>query len=1103
MDKYEYKVRAQEIRDLIASSQYEKAAEIADTIDWSRVKKSTFLCTISDLYKINKRYEDAIELLQLAYDRYPGGKDILYSLCELYLSTGDTIRAIATYKEFCQVAGSDIRKYILQYKVYVAQEVSLEERIEVLEELKKRDYREKWAYTLAYLYHRVGLGTKCVEECDELISWFGEGKYVDMAMELKMLHQPLSDQQQEMYNHRIDSVISDSRWEGKKNSNAVSGNTTVWEPVKDKDLKKPVTPVDDSTKVMPTIHISVDDSTKVIPSIHVGAETSGNIQVTPLDEAVALSLGHTQVYRGEIPEPEINVKTVDVGAYNTINLQAAIAEGVQEVLENGVTGVLPTDEVQGAAGEKIVKANTKKIIGYDEKTVLASDTKEIPGSEDDEEPPHIDFDPRAWDKAVEEEIQGNSFDEENKVSDYTQYLGAVADKFLGRDRKKEKAEYKESEKTPSEKATSDQNVNAEEELIREKETVEEEALSAQPPEQIATVLSQEADGQISFVVPEAPRVDKQITGQLNINDVLNEWARMKREYEEKNRKQFREQIKQQTGELFNEFETAALNGVLETLQREAEEESRKAREDETALDSAEIVMEADNIMPVKEVTYESDFVPAEINVYHPDSAVFEEDQPAGETETVEEADTSEEPETSENETSEEEAATPAVTEEEENSEITAEVGEEHPLEDAFDEQYSEGEDLSAEDAGEFETSEGEYPEETEISEGDGFAGEPEYTEDSGYAEEPEYTEELMPADESEYERYAQEEEPECTEEPEAAKDIAYSEENDSSDTYGEVEELAEIEESSGEVFDQYYNEEPESEVFDIYPAEEHEETATLNRTKMFYEKKLEESKKAHEPEEEDDGEFVRELTKEEKELFGPYVQSKAARKQLVSILDGTSMASYSGNIILTGGDGNDTSDLATAIMKDIKQTDSNFSGKVARITGDKLNNKKVASVIKQLANGALIIEKANKMSVETASELYRSLDQENLGIIVTIIDTERNIEKLLERSPGLTEFFTVKMNLKPLTADQLADYAVKYAYEKEYSIDQMGMLALHTQITLRQTSTHSVNVLEVREIVDKAIANVKKKSAKHFFDVLLGKRYDEEDMIILGEKDFR
>ena len=1016
MDKYEYKVRAQEIRDLIASSQYEKAAEIADTIDWSRVKKSTFLCTISDLYKINKRYDDAIELLQLAYDRYPGGKDILYSLCELYLNTGDTIRAISTYKEFCQVAGNDIRRFILQYKVYVAQEVSLEERIEVLEEIKKRDYREKWAYTLAYLYHRVGLGTKCVEECDELISWFGEGKYVDMAMELKMLHQPLDEKQQEMYNHRIDSVISDSRWEGKKNSNAVDTNTTVWEPVRDKTPSQ-TDAVDGATKVLPTIPEDIG-ATRVLPDI----KESGNIgEVSALDEAVALSLGHTQVYRGGVEEPEINVKTVDVGAYNTINLQQAIAEGVQEVLENGVTGVIPADVI--LSGEKVVKADTKKIIGYDEKTVLQSDTKEIPGSEDDDEPPHIDFDPRAWDKAMEEEMEDNNF-EEDTVSDYTQYLGAVADKLRG-------------------------NNNANSEPVKpvqeEAEPVspeEEEGLFAQPPEQIATVLSQEADGQIRFVVPEAPHPDKQITGQLNINDVMAEWARMKREYEEKNRKQFHDQVKQQTGELFNEFETAALNGVLASLQREAEEETKQHREEEAALDSAEILIEGEENMPIKEVTYESDFVPADLNVFEPeidDSAEAPTKEiPAGE---IAEGAIG--------------AAAAAAVAGAEVSEIGAEGTEEVSVE---EKEVSEDEELS------------------DVTDG--------YNAEEVLEETDEYNE-----------------------------DIATEE----TDEYGEVEELAEIdgysddeqtaEFTEGEdIYEDIYEEasgEPaESEFFDIYPAEE-PEAPVENRTKMFYEKKLEESKKAQKPEEEDDDEEVRELTKEEKELFGPYIQSKSARKQLIHILEGTTMASYSGNIILTGGDGNDTADLATAIMKDVKQTDSNFAGKVARIGGDKLNNKKVATVIKQLQNGALIIEKANKMSIDTVTDLYKSLDQENLGIIVTIIDSERNIEKLLERAPQLSELFTVRMNLKPLTAEQLADFAVKYAYEKEFSIDEMGMLALHTQITLRQTATHSVNVVEVREIVDKAIANVKKKSAKHFFDVLLGKRYDEEDMIILGEKDFR
>ncbi|MDE7113845.1 MAG: hypothetical protein K2O57_06635 [Acetatifactor sp.] len=204
MDKYEYKVRAESIRELIAQRDYIQAAEIADTIDWRRVKSVMMLCTISDLYKINRRYEDARDLLLLAYERRPGGRNICYSLCELSIKTGEFVQAMEYYKEFVRVAPKDPGRYILQYKLYEDQDVSLEERIEVLEDLKKHDYREKWAYELAYLYHRVGLATRCVEECDEMILWFGEGEYVVKAMELKMLHQPLSAEQQEKYDHRFD-----------------------------------------------------------------------------------------------------------------------------------------------------------------------------------------------------------------------------------------------------------------------------------------------------------------------------------------------------------------------------------------------------------------------------------------------------------------------------------------------------------------------------------------------------------------------------------------------------------------------------------------------------------------------------------------------------------------------------------------------------------------------------------------------------------------------------------------------------------------------------------------------------------------------------------
>ena len=199
MDKYEYKVRSEEIKDLIGKKKFAEAMKIADTIDWRRVKSVNMLCAISDLYKLNRRYEESREILQMAYEKHPGGRMIVYSLCELSIKLDDVVAAVEYYKEFVQIAPRDNGRYVLQYKLYEAQEVSLEERIAVLEELKHREYREKWAYELAYLYHRIGLSTKCVEECDELILWFGEGKYVTKAMELKMLHAPLSEEQQKKY----------------------------------------------------------------------------------------------------------------------------------------------------------------------------------------------------------------------------------------------------------------------------------------------------------------------------------------------------------------------------------------------------------------------------------------------------------------------------------------------------------------------------------------------------------------------------------------------------------------------------------------------------------------------------------------------------------------------------------------------------------------------------------------------------------------------------------------------------------------------------------------------------------------------------------------
>ena len=247
---------------------------------------------------------------------------------------------------------------------------------------------------------------------------------------------------------------------------------------------------------------------------------------------------------------------------------------------------------------------------------------------------------------------------------------------------------------------------------------------------------------------------------------------------------------------------------------------------------------------------------------------------------------------------------------------------------------------------------------------------------------------------------------------------------------------------------------------------------------------------------------IRSLTREEKELFGPYIQSRAAREQLAKTIDNISMASYTGNVIVTGDEGMDTSTLAKNLIREVQMTDSNFSGDVARISGQALNDRDVASTLQQLKNGALIIQKASGMSRETAVALHKQLQGESLGIIVVMEDTKKAINKLLQENEELGDSFTARIEVQALSNDTLVAFGRQYAREIEYSIDELGVLALHTRIEEMQTIDHAVTVMDVKEIVDEAVRHASRKTVGHFVGILLGKRYDEEDMIILTEKDF-
>lgn len=872
LDKYEYKVRADEIKSLISQGEYTEAVKIADTIDWRRVKSVMMLCTISDLYKINRRYEDSRDILLLAYEKHTGGRLIVYSLCELSIKLGDFVQALEYYKEFVQLAPKDSGRYVLQYKLYEAQEVSLEERIEVLEELKKRDYREKWAYELAYLYHRVGLTSKCVEECDEMALWFGEGRYVLKALELKMLHTPLDEEQQIKYEQmkQTGGFIQSDYMTDQQAIKEEAGRETEEEEDNEFSLEENI--LTDSTKEMP-----------------------------PKEEL------------------DIQVKTVDVSQYNTINLQKELAESMKEFLEQNKTQDMPVEEMQEVLQEEkqaSIQQNTDEMR-------LVTD-KDLNGGS-------------------EEVFFGNTeeVNVQDVVSELVQKRNSVTPFAPVNEQMQEEASNRQDLSQNSEPVPS---------------LVSFPAASSNPtlsntgviktftkPSGYDNMLSQEYDGQISLVVPEEAKVEKQITGQISIEDIMAEWEKMKQENERRRMEEIRERVRQQTDTLFADFDESTKSGLLENLEKAMVTAAIREEKQKAAQERPKIIKVSD------------------IENY-----ISEEKKPAQEI---------------------------LVNPKEEKEEILS-LSEE-PVEEIIE----------------------------KITQ--------------------EMAEEKDAAATEKVEEKLEEEEPE-TEKDEKSRRKA--------------------DEAQG-------NE-------DLAEAETGEEKDNINKY------------------------TAREMTSSEREQFAPFIHHKKTRKQIVEAIDNISMASYTGNVIITGEEGTGTIALAKLLVKEIQLSDSNFSGKVAKISGSTMNKKDVGATLSKLSSGALIIENAAAMKKAAVTQLLKELNQEEKGLIVLLEDSKSSMNELLEKYPDLTNTFNLRVDVEALDDQTLVKYAKKYALDQEYSIDELGVLALHTRIADMQTSDHEVTLSEIEELVDEAIYYADRKTPRHFFDVLVGKRYDEEDMIVLREKDF-
>lgn len=897
MDKYEYKLRLEEIKTLNKKGRFQDSAQIADTIDWKKVRNTSTLGIISDVYKINRRFDDAREILLLANEKSPQNRRIVYALCDLAIKTGQVVEAVEYYKQFVQLSPNDNSKYILLYKIYEAQDISLEERIAVLKEYKKREYNEKWAYELAFLYHRVGLATECVEECDQLILWFGEGKYVLKAMELKRLYVPLSPAQQQLY---------DSQYGGR--------NAVEEEPQE--------APAQEQTQAVR----SAESKEKADLDIHVKPMDMGQYNTINLQEALAASMRDVfAVDREEVKtaspeqeEPDLmkNQQTV----YAAENGNGEYQEDISRVLEESdqwdaqATGQLDTEETKLAAD--------------------AVDAAESVSVQPTQSTPQVYAD-------VEPTLP---------VASSSEACAYVAEPVNAQPEAPILAAQPAPEQTPAVTDPADAGMQEIHPAVVETPWM---PMETDKIERIQGVEIQEKAAAVPERQPERKavvgntKIERQTTGQMNIEEVLKEWERLKKENEEKRKQETRQWMLQQTGSLFDDFDESSRNGVLEQLQREES-------------------------LPVEE---EKDPANAE-----------NQEAPAGDRAAVE--------------TTAAKAPLVDPSRETETEELE-EIEEAPPVADAA----------------------------------------------QGYTEQNAETE---AQDAEPVQRYAKQAAPErigapATEETKASRQEAPTPQP----------------EASGE------------------------------------EKRLQERVSQQQA-----AERVRSMTKAERKLFAQFIPTKRAMRQLVAALDEISLSAYTGNVVITGMPGSGTLKLTKCMIREIQASDGNFSGKVAKVNAELINKKDAKALVEKVANGALVIEKAGKLSNEGCEKLADALNQEHTGIIVFVLDEKRAIDRLYKKNGRLMESFTARFDIAALDSATLVKYGCQYAYTQEYSIDELGRLALHTRIEDMQTSSHAVTVGEVRDIVDEAIAHANRKTIGHFIDIVLRRRYDEDDMIILREKDF-
>ena len=1028
MDKYEYKLKTEEMLELMEDGEYRKAAAAADLIDWKRVRNAGMLMNVSDIYEKTKEYQKSYDVMNLAYRRSEGSRKVIYKLCSLAIKTKNIDEAIDYYDEFIQIAPKDPNRHILRYQILRAQRAPIEQQIEALEEFKKAEYIEEWAYELAKLYREAGMMTECLEECDDLILWFSEGKYVYKAMELKMQYKPLSPSQQQKYDHRYEKLSSETEeipdlasylGEDEEKDSASEGAEALGDTRSIGLTEQPVMENDSTSDVIDTDAVTLEAAEEPDAEVEnpeeAGVETAEVIEVSEDESEVQPATVETSGDKRTLSKDTASIPIVGKNPVKPVKKKLGDTMRLDEALQQLLN---PKPEVQAEPGEEVEP----------DMTDLEEDIAAIEDVEDLE--------------IVNQLTEEKKAEEANKERVVPSGMKELIPEPETEEELIEQAVEETSEDVPEDAVTIEAGEAEHEQLVEraEAEPEEEEILEAEEAEP-------EEEEILEIDAAESEDLTDESEDLSEVEELISET------------------------EVVNDEDDSEGAAVRETMDNKNNEEPILSPEIQKLIDEIEgVIPEEEEV----DATVSSEEVLEVEEEPHENMGELADDLRLGEDEY------------------------------EDYDAYDWDDAEEFDEDDILDD-YEESDDDLLDD---YEESDDDLPDDYEDADDDLFGEEEGYDDlDAyGYEEDDEDDEVINP------------------------RDLFTAEDKISDDDLLGLNSYEEVPNFEDEFsVNPAHSEEPddreipdEDDGIDIMSATtplSRKETAKLIATGKTSPLPLDEIADAMS----DTGFIVHGrydletqsgigtragLTDEQKKLFSYFVPVRGMSEQLVDVLEqdknctNRKGTSRTGNLLIIGNKGNGKTVLAVDVVKAIQKQRDIRQGKVAIVTGESLNKKRIGDIFRKLYGGALIIEKAGQMNEKTLAKLNKAMEQDTGELLVVLEEQRKPLDRLLSSNREFRRKFTSRLEVPIFINDELVTFGQTYAQENGYRIDEMGILALYSKIDSLQREDHAVTVAEVKEVMDDAIAHSQKASAKKLVKRVFGKNTDSSDRILLSEKDF-